>query len=108
MAFLLVFENNVIDFAWSPSSNQLVICTENENKIYFFMPQRVKSFKLPIIDDYKTKENTNNNSVINSKTLNNNNESKIEKNVFYSSDGKRVLFKSSKFTFFLIEPGIDI
>ena len=108
LAFLVVFENNIIDFAWSPSSNQLVICTENENKIYFFMPQRVKSFKLPIVDDYKTKENTNNNSVINSKTLNNNKESKIEKNVFYSSDGKRVLFKSSKFTFFLIEPGLDI
>lgn len=107
LSFLLVFESNVIDFVWSPSSNQLVICTETENKIYFFMPQRVKSFKLPIIDDSKNKDN-NNNSIISSKSLNNNKESKIEKNVFYSSDGKRVLYKLSKFTFFLIEPGIDI
>ena len=105
LSFLLVFETNVIDFAWSPSSLQLVICTETENKIYFFMPQRVKSFKLPINDDDKSKDN---NKSIN--TLNNNKDKDniYEKNVFYSSDGKRVLFKSGKFTFFLIEPNSDI
>jgi hypothetical protein len=99
LSFLLVFETNVIDFTWSPSSIQLVICTEIENKIYFFMPQRVKSVKLPFIDNENNKENNN---IINTKDI------KYEKNVFYSSDGKRVLFKSSKFTFFLIEPNSDI
>jgi len=102
LSFLLVFESNVINFAWSPSSIQLVICTETDNKIYFFMPQRVKAFKLPIVDNGKNKEN-NNNSIIS-----NNKENKYEKNVYYSSDGKRVLFKTSKFTFFLIEPGLEI
>ena len=99
LSFLLVFETNVIDFTWSPSSIQLVICTEIENKIYFFMPQRVKSVKLPFIDNENNKENNN---IVNTKDI------KYEKNVFYSSDGKRVLFKSSKFTFFLIEPNSDI
>ena len=99
LSFLLVFETNVLDFTWSPSSIQLVICTEIENKIYFFMPQRVKSVKLPFIDNENNKENNN---IINTKDI------KYEKNVFYSSDGKRVLFKSSKFTFFLIEPNSDI
>ena len=102
LSFLLVFESNVINFAWSPCSIQLVICTESENKIYFFMPQRVKAFKMPIIDDPKNKDNNN---IINNS---NSKEMKIEKNVFYSSDGKRVLFKSSKFIFFLIEPGLEI
>ena len=106
LSFLLVFESNVINFAWSPSSIQLVICSETENKIYFFMPQRVKAFKLPIADNEKNKEN-NNNSII-SNNINNNKESKYEKNIYYSSDGKRVLFKTSKFTFFLIEPGLEI
>ena len=99
LSFLLVFETNVINFAWSTCSIQLVICTENDNKIYFFMPQRVKAYKLPIVDDDgKNKDNQ----------INSNKDNKIEKNVFYSSDGKRVLYKSSKFTFFLIEPGLDI
>ena len=102
LSFLLVFESNVINFSWSPCSIQLVICTETENKIYFFMPQRVKSFKMPIVDDGK---NADNNNIINSS---NSKEIKSLKNVFYSSDGKRVLFKSSKFTFFLIEPGLEI
>ena len=102
LSFLLVFDSNVINFAWSPCSIQLVICTESENKIYFFMPQRVKAFKMPIVDDGKNKDNNN---IINNS---NNKEMKIEKNVFYSSDGKRVLFKSSKFIFFLIEPGLEI
>ena len=63
------------------------------------MPQRVKAYKLPIVDDDgKNKDNQ----------INSNKDNKIEKNVFYSSDGKRVLYKSSKFTFFLIEPGLDI
>ncbi len=70
------------------------------------MPQRVKAFKLPIADNEKNKEN-NNNSII-SNNINNNKESKYEKNIYYSSDGKRVLFKTSEFTFFLIEPGLEI
>ena len=63
------------------------------------MPQRVKSVKLPFIDNENNKENNN---IINTKDI------KYEKNVFYSSDGKRVLFKSGKFTFFLIEPNSDL
>ena len=101
LSFLLVFESNVINFAWSPSIIQLAICTETENKIYFFMPQRVKSFRVPINEDGKNKDN---NTIIST----NNKETKYEKKVFYSSDGKRVLFNSSKFTFFLIEPGLEI
>ena len=66
------------------------------------MPQKVKSFKMSIVDNNKNKDNNN---IIHST---NNKEIKIEKKVFYSSDGKRVLFKSSKFTFFLIEPGLEI
>ena len=92
LSFLLVFENNIIDFIWSPSSLQLVICTENSTKIYFFQPQRAKGFKLP---------NVNNNDNINEKN-------KSEKKVFFSSDGRRVLYKYNKFSFFLIEPGSDI
>ena len=92
LSFLLVFENNIIDFIFSPSSLQLVICTENSNKIYFFQPQRAKGFKLP---------NVNNNDNINEKN-------KSEKKVFFSSDGKKVLYKYNKFSFFLIEPGSDI
>ena len=95
LSFLIVFENNIIDFIWSPCSLQLVICTENEEKIYFFQPQRVKAFKLP--------ENNNINNNINEKEKN-----KAEKNLFFSSDGKRVLYKNNKYTFFLIEPGNDI
>lgn len=95
LSFLIVFENNIIDFIWSPCSLQLVICTENEEKIYFFQPQRAKSFKLP--------ENNNINNNINEKEKN-----KTEKNLFFSSDGKRVLYKNNKYTFFLIEPGNDI
>ena len=95
LSFLIVFENNIIDFIWSPCSLQLVICTENEEKIYFFQPQRVKAFKLP--------ENNNINNNINEKEKN-----KTEKNLFFSSDGKRVLYKNNKYTFFLIEPGNDI
>ena len=105
LSFLLVFETNVIDFAWSPSIIQLVICTETENKIYFFMPQRVKSFKLPIIDDDKSKDNNKSINILNN---NRDKDNIYEKNVFYSSDGKRVLFKSGKFTFFLIEPNSDL
>ena len=95
LSFLIVFENNIIDFICSPCSLQLVICTENEEKIYFFQPQRVKAFKLP--------ENNNINNNINEKEKN-----KAEKNLFFSSDGKRVLYKNNKYTFFLIEPGNDI
>ena len=95
LPFLIVFENNIIDFIWSPCSLQLVICTENEEKIYFFQPQRAKAFKLP--------ENNNINNNINEKEKN-----KTEKNLFFSSDGKRVLYKNNKYTFFLIEPGNDI
>ena len=95
LSFLIVFENNIIDFIWSPCSLQLVICTENEEKIYFFQPQRAKAFKLP--------ENNNINNNINEKEKN-----KTEKNLFFSSDGKRVLYKNNKYTFFLIEPGNDI
>ena len=94
LAFLIVFENNVIDFIWSPCSLQLVICTENEDKIYFFQPQRAKGFKLP---------NNNNINNINEKEKN-----KGEKNLFFSSDGKKVLYKNNKYNFFLIEPGSDI
>ena len=96
LSFLLVFENNIIDFIWSPSSLQLVICTENSTKIYFFQPQRAKGFKLPNI-------NNNNNDFINEK----NKVSDINKE-FFSNDGKRVLYKYNKFSFFLIEPGNDI
>ena len=95
LSFLIVFENNIIDFIWSPCSLQLVICTENEEKIYFFQPQRAKAFKLP--------ENNNINNNLNEKEKN-----KTEKNLFFSSDGKRVLYKNNKYTFFLIEPGNDI
>ena len=95
LAFLLAFENNVIDFIWSPCSLQLVICTENEDKIYFFQPQRAKGFKLPI----------NNNSINNIEEKEKN---KGEKNLFFSSDGKKVLYKNNKYSFFLIEPGNDI
>ena len=95
LSFLIVFENNIIDFIWSPCSLQLVICTENEEKIYFFQPQRAKAFKLP--------ENNNINNNINEKEKN-----KTEKNLFFSSDGKRVLYKNNKYSFFLIEPGSDI
>ena len=95
LSFLIVFENSIIDFIWSPCSLQLVICTENEEKIYFFQPQRAKAFKLP--------ENNNINNNINEKEKN-----KTEKNLFFSSDGKRVLYKNNKYTFFLIEPGNDI
>jgi hypothetical protein len=95
LSFLIVFENNIIDFIWSPCSLQLVICTENEEKIYFFQPQRAKAFKLP--------ENNNINNNIHEKEKN-----KTEKNLFFSSDGKRVLYKNNKYTFFLIEPGNDI
>ena len=94
LAFLIVFENNIIDFIWSPCSLQLVICTENEDKIYFFQPQRAKGFKLP---------NNNNINNINEKEKN-----KGEKNLFFSSDGKKVLYKNNKYNFFLIEPGSDI
>ena len=95
LAFLLVFENNVIDFIWSPCSLQMVICTENENKIYFFQPQRAKGFKLP------NSNTESNNNIINGKN-------KQDKKVFFSSDGKRVLYKNNKFSFYLIEPGNDI
>ena len=95
LSFLIVFENNIVDFIWSPCSLQLVICTENQEKIYFFQPQRAKAFKLP--------ENNNINNNINEKEKN-----KTEKNLFFSSDGKRVLYKNNKYTFFLIEPGNDI
>ena len=95
LAFLIVFENNVIDFIWSPCSLQLVICTENEDKIYFFQPQRAKGFKLP-----------NNNNNINN--MNEKEKNKGEKNLFFSSDGKKVLYKNNKYNFFLIEPGSDI
>ena len=91
LAFLIVFENNIIDFSWSPSSLQMAICTENDIKIYFFQPQRVKAFKLPNINN----ENTNE-------------KNKQEKKVEFSSDGKRVLYKNNKFSFFLIEPGNEI
>ena len=73
----------------------MVICTENEDKIYFFQPQRAKAFKLP---------NNNNNSSNNSV----NEKNKLEKSVVFSSDGKKVLYKNSKYSFFLIEPGSDI
>ena len=95
LAFLLVFENNIIDFIWSPSSLQLVICTENDDKIYFFQPQRVKGFKLPINNSIKD----NNSNTVNDKK---------ERNVYFSKDGKRVLYKKNKYNFFLIEPGNDI
>ena len=109
LSFLLVFQSNVINFAWSPNSIQLAICTETDNKIYFFIPQRVKAFKLPIIDSGNNKEKDNNNNSISiSNSSNNNKDSQNEKIVIYSSDGKRILFKTSKFTFFLIEPGLDI
>ena len=97
LSFLLVFESNVLNFVWSPSCIQLVICTETDNKIYFFMPQRVKAYKMPVSDNEKNKENNQINKDI-----------KYEKKVFYSNDGKRVLFNSNKFTFFLIEPGLEI
>jgi hypothetical protein len=106
LSYLLVFQSNVISFAWSPNSIQLVICTEMENKIYFFIPQRVKAFKLPIIDNGNTKDNNSIN--ISNSSYNNNKENKNEKIVLYSLDGKRILFKTSKFTFFLIEPGNEI
>ena len=95
LSFLLVFENNIIDFIWSLCSLQLVICTENEDKIYFFQPQRAKAFKLP----------NNNNSINNTEEKEKN---KGKKNVFFSSDGKKVLYKNNKYSFFLIEPGNDI
>ena len=95
LAFLIIFENNIIDFIWSPCSLQMVICTENENKIYFFQPQRAKGFKLPNID-----QNNNSDNITE--------KNKQEKRVIFSSDGKRVLYKNSKFSFFLIEPGNDI
>ena len=91
LSFLIVFENNIIDFNWSSCSLQMIICTENENKIYFFQPQRVKGFKLPYINNE-----------------NNGEKNKYEKKVFFSSDGKKVLYKNNKFSFFLIEPGNDI
>ena len=91
LAFLIALENNIIDFIWSPCSLQMVICTENENKIYFFQPQRAKAFKLPNINNGDTSE-----------------KNKSEKKVFFSSDGKKVLYKNNKFSFFLIEPGNDI
>ena len=94
LAFLLVFENNIINFIWSPCSLQLVICTENDNKIYFFQPQRAKSIILPNNDN-------NNNNIKEEKN-------KEEKNVIFSSDGKKVLYKNSKYSFYLIEPGNDI
>ena len=97
LSFLLVFESNVLNFVWSPCCIQLVICTETDNKIYFFKPQRVKAYKMPVIDNEKNKENNQINKNI-----------KYEKKVFYSNDGKRVLFNSNKFTFFLIEPGLEI
>ena len=93
LAFLLVFENNIINFIWSPCSLQLVICTENDNKIYFFQPQRAKSITPP--------NNDNSNNIKEDK-------SKEEKNVIFSSDGKKVLYKNSKYSFYLIEPGNDI
>ena len=96
LAFLIVFENNVIDFIWSPCSLQMVICTENESKIYFFQPQRAKAFKLP-----NPNNDSNNNSIINDKT-------NQDKKVIFSSDGKRVLYKNNKYSFYLIEPGNDI
>ena len=74
----------------------MVICTENENKIYFFQPQRAKGFKLP-----NPNNDSNNNSIINDKT-------KQDKKVIFSSDGKRVLYKNNKYSFYLIEPGNDI
>jgi WD40 repeat protein len=95
LSFLIVFENNIIDFIWSPCSLQLVICTENEEKIYFFQPQRAKAFKLP--------ESNNINNNINEKE-----KTKNEKNLYFSSDGKKILYKNNKYTFFLIEPGNDI
>ena len=95
LAFLIIFENNIIDFIWSPCSLQMVICTENENKIYFFQPQRAKGFKLPNID-----QNNNSDNITE--------KNKQEKRVIFASDGKRVLYKNSKFSFFLIEPGNDI
>ena len=95
LSFLIVFENNIIDFIWSPCNLQMVICTENEDKIYFFQPQRAKAFKLP---------NNNNNSSNNSV----NEKNKLEKSVVFSSDGKKVLYKNNKYSFFLIEPGSDI
>lgn len=98
LSFLLVFETNVINFAWSPSSIQLVVCTETDNKIYFFIPQRVKAYKIP----FSTNEGKNNESI------NEINSNKTEKNVYYSMDGKRIIFKSNKFTFFLVEPSSDI
>ena len=98
LSFLLVFETNVINFAWSPSSIQLVVCTENDSKIYFFIPQRVKAFKIPS----STNDGKNNESI---SEINSN---KSEKNVYFSMDGKRIIFKSNKFTFFLVEPGSDI
>ena len=61
------------------------------------MPQRVKAYKMPVSDNEKNKENNQINKDI-----------KYEKKVFYSNDGKRVLFNSNKFTFFLIEPGLEI
>ena len=97
LAFIIVFENNVLDFIWSPCSLQLVTCTENEDKIYFFQPQRAKGFKLP---------NNNNNNNINN--MNEKEKNKGEKNLFFSSDGKKVLYKNNKYNFFLIEPGNDI
>ena len=97
LSYLLIFETNVIDFIWSPSSLQLVICTENDDKIYFFQPQRVKGFKLPNNKD-------NNSFYINS----NNNKDIKERNVYFSNDGKKVLYKKNKYNFFLIEPGNDI
>ena len=68
-----------------------------DNKIYFFMPQRVKAYKTPIVEDEKNTQNNKDNRDI-----------KYKKKVFYSSDGKRVLFNSNKFIFFLIEPGMEI
>ena len=97
LSFLLVFESNVLNFVWSPNCIQLVICTETDNKIYFFMPQRVKAYKTPIVEDEKNTQNNKDNRDI-----------KYKKKVFYSSDGKRVLFNSNKFIFFLIEPGMEI
>ena len=73
----------------------MVICTENEDKIYFFQPQRAKAFKLP-----------NNNNISSNNSVNEKN--KLDKSVVFSSDGKKVLYKNNKYSFFLIEPGSDI
>ena len=111
LSSLLVFDSNIVHFEWSPNCIQLIICTETKDKIYFFVPQKVKIFNLPNVND---KSNSNNeSSILNYSTMSSistkkGSSNKIDKKIFISSDGQKILLKISKYNFFLIEPGNDI